>query len=232
MNKLILSVLCVLALCAVVVPCFADTVNGVLAEERVVNLPNDAGKWYVSVVGNVNDSRYNEIVGWFSTNANLKKLKDQVHFCQVTTNTAIYKERYAANIKSLPAVRMQKADGTVIYEAAGKNLPMTAAGLNGALATGVLTAEGIKPVLPWRRDMEKKCPGPCPTPDTQPQPDIDLDPDAQPLDDNSAPIIDEQSVESSVQWAWLPMLCFAGFLIGVACNYSRQLYQKMHPPVK
>ena len=51
MNKLLLCVLCVVALFAAVVPCFADTVNGVLAEERVVNLPNDQDKWYISVVG-------------------------------------------------------------------------------------------------------------------------------------------------------------------------------------
>jgi len=162
MNKLLLSVLCLLAVFAAVVPCLADTVNGVLAEERIVNLPNDQGKWYVSVVGNAADPRYNEIVGWFDTNASLKKLKDQVHFCPVTSDTAIYQARYACNVTGLPTVRMQKADGTVVYEAAGKNLPMTAAGLNGALAGAVSTAQGIRPVLPWRRDMERQCPGPLP----------------------------------------------------------------------
>ena len=75
MNKLLLSLLCVLALFAAVVPCFADTVNGVLAEERVVNLPNDQAKWYISVVGNANDTRYNEVLGWFASNASLLKLK-------------------------------------------------------------------------------------------------------------------------------------------------------------
>ena len=80
MNRLLLSMLCLLAVLAAVTPCLADTVNGVLAEERVVNLPQDQGKWYVSVVGNATDARYNEIVGWFDTNASLKKLKDQVHF--------------------------------------------------------------------------------------------------------------------------------------------------------
>ena len=80
MNKLLLSVLCLLAVFAAAVPCLADTVNGVLAEERVVNLPQDQSKWYVSVVGNATDSRYNEIVGWFDTNASLKKLKNQVQF--------------------------------------------------------------------------------------------------------------------------------------------------------
>jgi hypothetical protein len=234
MNKLILSVLCAVALCLAVVPCFADTVNGVLAEERVVNLPQDAGKWYISVVGNANDARYNEIVGWFSTNASLKKLKNQVHFCQVTSETAAYKERYAGNIKGLPTVRMQRADGTVIYEAAGKGIPLTASGLNGALANGVNEAQGIRPILPWRRDMENRCrpcpgPGPCPNPNPGP----DLDPEPQPLDDSGPPDIDDTPVvESDVKWVWLPVLCILGFALGVALSYGRKLYEKLHPPVK
>ena len=44
MNKLLLCVLCVFALFAAVAPCFADTVNGVLAEERVVNLAARSGQ--------------------------------------------------------------------------------------------------------------------------------------------------------------------------------------------
>jgi len=62
MNKLLLSALCLLAVFAAAMPCLADTVNGVLAEERVVTLPQDQSKWYVSMVGNATDSRYNEIV--------------------------------------------------------------------------------------------------------------------------------------------------------------------------
>jgi hypothetical protein len=200
--------------------------GGVLAEERVVNLPNDSGKWYISVVGNANDARYNEIVGWFSTNANLMKLKDQVHFCPVTTETATYQERYVGTLTGLPAVRMQKADGTVVYEATGKNLPMSAGGLNGALANGVYVAEGIRPVLKWRRDMERRCPGSNPAPDANPEPQ--LDPEQQPIDDAGPPDLDEQLAESPVQWVWLPVLCFVGFGLGVPLGYGRQLLQKMH----
>ncbi len=164
MNRVLVSVCCLLAVLAAVVPCFADTatVNGVLAEERVVNLPNDQGKWYVSVVGNANDAALQRVLGWFDANASLKGLKNQVHFCPVTSGTAIYQERYAANVKGLPTVRVQKPDGTVVYEAAGKNIPMTADGLNGAMAGAVSTAQGIRPILPWRRDMERRCPGPVP----------------------------------------------------------------------
>jgi len=223
MNRLILSVLCLLALVA---PCFADTVNGVLAEERVVKLPQDGGKWSISVVGNANDVRYKEIVGWFSTDPSLKKLKGQVHFSPVTSSTAIYKERYAANIKGLPTVRMQRDDGSVVYESAGKNIPMTAAGLNGALANGVTTAQGIRPILPWRGDMENRC-RPNPSPSPQPNPD----PDPDPLDDGGPPNIDGQPIES-VQWVWLPVFCLLCGLVGIVVGYGKPLYRKMHESVK
>lgn len=230
MNKLIASVLCVLALCAVAAPGFADTVNGVLAEERIVKLPNDSAKWYISVVGDANDHRYNEIVGWFNTNPNLKRLRDQVHFCQVTRDTGIYQERYAPNVKGLPTVRVQKPDGTVVYEAAGTNIPLTAGGLNGALAGAVSNAQGLRPILPWRREMERRCPGPCPSPQPNPQPQPD--PEPQPIDDGGPPIIDDPPVESAVPWGVLPLLCVAGLAVGIACGYGRQLYHKLHPAVK
>ena len=190
MNKLLLCVLCLLAVFAAVVPCFADTVNGVLAEERIVNLPQDQGKWYVSVVGNATDTRYNEIVGWFDTNASLKKLKNQVHFCPVTTDTAIYQARYASNVKGLPTVRMQKLDGTVVYEAAGKNLPMTAAGLNGALAGAVNSVQGPPSDPALATGNGATVPGPCPNPQPNPQPQPD--PEPQPIDDNGPPNVDPE----------------------------------------
>jgi len=229
MNKLLLSVLCLLAVFAAAVPCLADTVNGVLAEERVINLPQDQSKWYVSVVGKATDPRYNEIVGWFDTNASLKKLKNQVHFCPVTSDTAIYQARYASNVKALPTVRMQKADGAVVYEAAGKNIPMTAAGLNGAMAGAVNKAAGLRPVLPWRREMERRCPGPCPNPQPQPQPQPQPDPEPQPIDDGGTPNVDpEPAAEGWPLWG-LALLVNGGFLVGLAAGYGRKLHAKLHP---
>jgi len=158
MNRVLLSVCLLLAVLAA--PCFADTAtaNGVLAEQRVVNLPNDQGKWYISVVGNANDTAYTRVLDWFEANVSLKGLKNKVHFCPVTAGTPIYQERYAANVKGLPTVRVQKPDGTVVYEASGKNLPMTAEGLYGAIAGAVNTAQGIRPILPWRRDRNGAAP--------------------------------------------------------------------------
>jgi len=196
----------------------ADTVNGVLAEERVVNLPNDQGKWYVSVVGNVNDATYLRVLGWFNTNASLKSLKNKVHFCQVTNDTAIYKERYAGNVKALPTVRVQKSDGTVVYEVSGKSIPMTASGLYGAMANGADIAEGARPVLPWRRGMEKRCPGPCPQPQPQPQPD----PEPQPIDDGTAPSVEPSGGMPVVELIGILLACvIAGAAVGLVVQWKK-----------
>ncbi|MFZ5833148.1 MAG: hypothetical protein ACOY3P_23930 [Planctomycetota bacterium] len=227
MNKLLLSVLCLLAAFAAAVPCLGDAVHGVLVEERIVRLPQDESKWYVSVVGDATDARYNEIAGWFDTNASLKKLKNQVHFCPVRTSTAIYQQRYAPNVKGLPTVRVQKPDGVVVYEAAGKNLPMTAEGLYGAIAGAVNSAQGLRPILPWRRDMERRCPGPgpCPTPNPTPQPQPD--PEPQPLDDGGPPDLDPQPAAQGWPLWGLVLLVNGGFLVGMAAGYGRKLGRKL-----
>jgi hypothetical protein len=221
MNKLLLCVLCVLALFAAVAPCFADTVNGVLAEDRVVNLPNDQGKWYISVVGNANNARYVEVLGWFDSNPSLARLKDQVHFCPVTSDTAIYTERYAPNIKGLPTVRMQKADGTVVYEAAGKDIPMTAGGLNGALAAAVNEARGLRPILPWRRDADNRLNNlERPKPQPQPQPD----PEPQPIDDGATPDLEPEV--GLLAWIVAPLCCLS-LLVGLGLGYGKKLIAKL-----
>jgi len=225
MNRVLLSVCLLLAVLAAVVPASADiaTANGVLAEQRVVNLPTDQGKWYISLVGNANDTTYLRVLGWFDANASLKGLKNKVHFCPVTSDAASYQVRYASNVKGLPTVRVQKADGTVVYEASGKNLPMTAEGLYGAIAGAVNAAQGIRPVLPWRREMDHHCPGPgpSPTPGPPPQPD----PAPQPIDDGGPPDL-EGPVDSVLPAGWAMLIALAvGSASGVARKW-RETYQQ------
>jgi hypothetical protein len=195
-------------------------VNGVLAEERVVNLPNDQGKWYISVVGSATDARYNEVLGWFDSNPSLAKLKDQVNFCPVASDTPMYTERYSTNVKGLPTVRMQKSDGTVVYEAAGKNLPMTAAGLNGALAEAVSDTQGLRPILPWRRDADDRLNDlERPKPQPQPQPD----PQPQPINDGGTPSVEPDATPPG--WIVAP-ICGVCVLVGLALGYGKKLKEK------
>ena len=220
MNKLLsvlLSVLCIAALLATAFPCLAGTTGVAPAEERVVNLPQDQARLYISVVGEANDARYREVVGWFNRDANLMKLRVQVHFCPVTTQTAIYTERYAPNVKALPTVRMQKSDGRVIYEAAGRQIPATAAELNAALT------ESTRLILPWRREIERRLPAqPDPLPD--PLPDSTPEPEPQPS-------VGPTPIAAPPVW-YLAAACLALFLVGAGAGYGRLLYGKLHPRVK
>ncbi len=199
MKRLLLALCLVFAALA---PCFADTVNGVLAEERVINLPNDQGKWYISVVGDSKNAQYQTILKWFETDASLYKLKRQVHFCQIASNTAIYRERYSPNVKGLPTVRLQTHQGIVIYEAAGDNLPFTPEGLYGAMAGNVYKVQR-RLLLPWRRNHVH--PNPCPTPGPEPI----LDPEPQPIDDGGAPIFEPVPSQSSLPPLWLMLVALA-----------------------
>ena len=131
----------------------------------------------------------------------------------MASDTAIYKERYSANVKGLPTVRMQKPDGTVVYEAAGRTLPMTAAGLNGALAGAVSEAQGLRPILPWRRDADNRLNDlERPKPQPQPQPD----PEPQPIDDGGTPSVEPEAALPG--WLVAP-ICGAGFA-GRPCAWA------------
>ncbi len=222
--KQLLFALCLILMAST---CFADKVNGVLSEDRVVNLPQDQGKWYISVVGDVRDAQYQTIMKWFSRDVSLRKLKAQVHFCPIKSNSAIYKARYSTNVKGLPTVRLQNSQGVVIYEAAGKNLPFTAQGLYGAFAGSVKKAQGV-PILPWRRNHRHPCPSPGPTP--APNPDFNLDPEPQPIDDGAAPDFDgvpDDDNQSSLPSLWLMIGTLvvsagAGFVVEWGNTYSKK----------
>ena len=221
MKRLLLA-FCVLFSCTFLAAspfCFAQkaAINGVLASERVINLPQDEGKWYISVVGNQSDARYTEVLGWFDTNLSLKKLKDQVHFCPIEITTVIYKERYESNVKGLPTVRLQDSQGGVRYESCGVNLPFTADGLYSALANGVnKTQRGY--ILPYRQNQSRPRPIPQPDPNPDGTPDVkpDGDPAPQPLDNKAKPDVPEVAPLVTLPPLWLMLgVLFVSAGIGI-----------------
>jgi hypothetical protein len=174
---------------------------GVDAQERVIRLPQDAEKWHVSVIGN--DARHREVLDWFDSVPRLKTLKLQVHFHQVAPTDPLYAERYAPNIRALPTVRVQDHEGAVIFEAAGKDIPMTGEGLYSAIADKV---NGAEELLPWRRNNKK----PLPEPEPEPYPTPDTDPAPLPLDDGGAPVIEPVDELPNL----LPLIACIALLIG------------------
>jgi hypothetical protein len=154
-------------------------------------------------------------LGWFSNVESLKTLKNQVHFCPVTSDMPVYKERYAPNIEALPTVRVQNDQGVVIYEASGKKIPMTGEGLYAAIAIAV---NGSEELLPWRRNHVH----PQPEPKPEPKPILPiLDPEPQPIDDGGAPEVDVP------QYVWLiALLCVAGLIAGISIGQWEKLRER------
>lgn len=215
-----------MAIAAVIVSCsfvaFASASDGVNTEERVVNLPQDQDAWYISVVGD--GDPYKELLNWFVEDEDLERIKSQVKFRQVEAGTDMYNTRYADNVSGLPTVRMQKPDGTVVYEASGDEIPYTSQALYGALADSANGTQGIlrpwrhgaKPYLPWRRKMEDQCkpqPAPCPNPEpVEPEPVI-VDPPVGP------PVF----VDEGPGWGAFLGLSFLGLLIGAGIGLAQSL---------
>jgi hypothetical protein len=124
---------------------------------------------------------------------------------------------------------MQQPDAVVIYEAAGKDLPMTAAGLNGALAGAVGKAQGLRPILPWRRDTDNRLNN-MERPKPHPQPNHD--PEPQPINDGGKPdVVRPDLVEpEAVLPGWLVVpICGVGFLVGFCVGYGKKLKEKLLP---
>lgn len=222
MNRVVLCLcLALISVVGLATTVSADPTGGVLAQERVVNLPADQGKWYVSVVGSPSDVK--QLMTWFNDTPELKKLKDQVHFYQVTTGTAVYTERYAPNIKGLPTVRLQTSDGTVVYEASGKRIPASPEALYSAMAINIQSSQGVVTEC-WRRRHCK--PNPAPQPDPQnPDEEPESDPEAQPLDDGGIPQVNPLESQLPAWWAVVVAL-IVGAGIGVA-----QAWKEEHGPL-
>jgi hypothetical protein len=112
--------------------------------ERVVNLPQDANKPYLTIAGKSTDAKYVQVASWFKSNDALVSIKNESHFNALTTESVMFKARYAKTMPVTPIVRLQSPDGVVVFEAKGSEIPANASGLASAIA---VKTEGC----PWRR---------------------------------------------------------------------------------
>ena len=194
----------------------SDEMNGVISEERIVNLPQDQNRWYLSVVGDSGNKEFRTVTRWFTSNAKLVSFRKQTHYRNVTSDTEIFKSRYKGNVDSLPTVRLQDASGVVIYESSGNSIPYSPQALYASLARAVNKA--VKgPCRPWRK---KKCPTPKPKPSPEPSP--------SPLDElpnfnDGPPIIDTTPDEKESKAGLIVLAVIAGLLAGSVAGTSASL---------
>lgn len=191
----------------------ADAAYGVkYTEERVLQLPQDQHKHYLTVIGNPADARFVEIQGWFKNHEHLKAIKDQTHFNAISTTSVMFIERYKNTVPATPCVRLQDADGVTIFQASGDNLPMSPDALSNAVKTECLRR---------RKNNPPVAPPVAPLPDPAPQPlGPALQPDVQP------------AVTEGSDWP-APMALagciLAGLVIGGSVGVAKE-YKKTHYP--
>jgi hypothetical protein len=174
------------------------------AEERVLKLPEDGDKWYVSVVGNTDEIQ--PIVAQFDT-GRLHELKKQVHFIPCTPNDPMY-SRYG--VTKTPTVRVQDALGRIVFEAS-RNVPQ-----GDALYEAIATAAERHRLLPLRQRRQQPQPQPQPQPKPVP-PLLDMEPD--PLDDGGEP--DVEPGGPNLPDAPVLPLCVLILIIGVATGIRK-----------
>ena len=206
-------------------------------EERVIDLPKDSGKWFVSVIGDTNDKQFRGIVKWFAEDTKLAGFRKQVHFWKVNIDSDIYQERYKHNTIGTPTVRIQKPSGIIVWEGVGKDIPNTPAGLYSEIAGAstnaifpilpwrrstpylpVFPLRRDRPVLPWRQYMENQC---CPDP-VPPPPNVDIDMDYGPplIDDGGAPIIEPTGLSTGGSIGLVLLSVLAGAGLGAAQRWK------------
>lgn len=152
-----------------------------VVQQQIVDLPQDAGNWYVSVCLH-DDWRSRPldraVASWWNIHPRLVSIKTQTHYKIYVESDPIYKTTLAKLIGPLPCILVQDSSGTVIYKSSGENV--------GSDGDEIANDIGrIFPIFPLR---PRPCPGPnpCPKPDVKPdvKPNVDVDlkviPDVKP----------------------------------------------------
>jgi hypothetical protein len=115
----------------------ADAAYGVsYVQEQVIQLPQDQGKFYLTVFGNEGEYRFEQVKSWVANDPQLHALKAQTTYNIYRADSVMFRERYAQGVSNIPCVRLQEPDGTVIYEALGTSVPMSAEALYNGIAEG------------------------------------------------------------------------------------------------
>jgi len=212
MKRILLTLTCLLA--------FA--VSAFATEERMVNLPQDQGAWYLTVFGEAEDAKFTELQTWLTTDEGLRKLKTQVRFNKYTTDQVRY-QRYAKDVPGLPCIRLQNEKGLVVSEFWGDNIP----------SASTILYRGIKGDLQdktsWgcirRRRQNKLCPF---KQHPQPEPPVIVDPPVEPPVEPPVgpPGLEEPEEEEPESKLWL-LLVVLGALGGGAFGFVQE-YKAEH----
>lgn len=104
-------------------------------KERVLELPRDSNRLFVTVFGNPKDAKYQDVKQWFKDVPELDSIRRQTHFNAIDTTSPDFKSKYAKTVPAAPLIRVQTATGGVVYQVSGQNLPMSGEALSKSMNT-------------------------------------------------------------------------------------------------
>ena len=210
MRTLFFTLVCLLAFSV-----NAADVKAEYTQERIVELPQDGGRWYLTLFGDSADPQYQMLRSWLQTHNGLSTLRSQVHYNDYLTTSPRY-PRYAESMPGLPCIRLQNSRGTVISEFWSNNIPLTGEALFSSIK-GDLRSKASWGLLRQRRGPQpRRCrPSPQPTPAPTPAP--------APVD--TPPVFDEPEdapEESGFPWLLALAAAIIGIGVGVGQGYKRE----------
>ena len=141
-------------------------------EELVIDLPEDAGKWALTVIyeGTKDGftARDNALRAAFASEPRIKSLTVQCHQNAYYSDHPLWLEKYRETMgPALPQIWLQDADGHVVFKASGDNIPYHPSQLADELQDSIAA---VTPVSQFNANAEN-CPGlNCP-PNYRPSPD-------------------------------------------------------------
>ncbi len=130
--------------------------------ERVVDLPEDGGSWHFSFIyrtKNYADPLDRKLAGTFKTNQRLQYVINQTMVHEYQPGHRMFEARYRDYYgDNLPAVMLQRDDGTVCWKVSGESLAALLA------RGGDVTAESLEAAIFDCRPRPEPAPAPGPNP--------------------------------------------------------------------
>jgi len=155
-------------------------------QRRVIDLPDDEQVWYTSLFVHPDwksrgpDRR---LVAAFDAEPKLQSLKSQTHWKLYTTDDEWYKQTFASHVPVVPALLVQRSDGSVIFKSSGDQVASDTGDLADAVDRSIRKRRQCKPI-----PVPQPTPVPSP-PNVTPEPIPDIGPQPEKPADNSGKLI-------------------------------------------
>ncbi len=186
-----------------------STYHKQIIEERIVNLPEDSGKYWLTLFlpkNPIGNDETSILLSWFETHSGLNHIASNTRNWTLDEQNPYYKSKYGhredLSPDKFPILTLQMPDGKICYKVSSGNFPKSANQLYEEIAESI----------------ERCFPRPKPKPDIKPVPKPQPQPIVNPLPD----IRPKQTVTDDFPAGFFAVMGFLGLTIGVVRNFIQE----------